>query len=259
MTLPRLLYAICFSFWLVMMSLLVRQEVFQIEGAGRKVPLDFLFRLMLDQGQTSNLQIYQDGSVIGSLEVGPALRAGIPEHQYAVRIFANTLVRLGQEEPFRFVSEIEFFLNKETLAVERILGWSRVRKISETARFEVDFATRIVTFTLGGHDSLESWTGSFQEASDEIMTELGATPAMQLVARAAVERFAAQPELEELPRALITTIQVRDESVETYRILINREGLRSDIFINLVGQILLVRTPFGFELSTDEDVEAPSL
>jgi len=258
MTPTRLFFSVVFSFWLVMMSLLVRQEILEIDAAGSRVPLDYLVRLMVENEQDSHLEVLRNDALMGSFHVGASTRAGIPKDQYALRIMLNTLVELPNYAPIRLVAEVEFFVDRESLAIRRIKGWSRVRNEDESSTFDLDFEKREVSFSLGGGLDEVTWAGSFEDASKEMMAELGTAPTMQSIVLSVVDQIGRETDAP-MPQASITRIKVRGEEVQVYRLLFDKDGLRADIFVNLVGQVLLVRTPFDLELRTDDDVEVPPL
>jgi len=242
----RLLAAAVVLFWLTMTGLLLRKELGVGGSSLREVPVAHVARMMLQREQSSDLQIYSDKSPVGQLRLQPHVRREDGQRQFAVA--GSIQLALPGAPRQRIVWSGDLDLDA-TLHPQRAKAAINLR---EPANFmvdlQVDFATKRLSYeTHSGSHLLRRAAFTLDEAgARQWMREQGLDPALLGSLQGA---GAAQMEI----RAQQSTLSVRGEKIDTYLVTGEQSGQTLfEAHVSQLGQILRVRTMFGYSAAPEE-------
>ncbi len=238
--LHRIIIAIVSLFWLAMVGLYVRLQVFpETMPAWLVVPVPHVMELVLRSADSSTLAIYQSGKRIGTLYV----RGSMPKPSDPLRqLLLNGELSLplpGASEKLTFRSRLDFVPEAQTIhALDLTL---RMRQQAMEFHLTYD-GTGSISYALTGGDGrpVHTATGSLEEL-------LAATPLGK--SGISMERVRALARDASPPVAHRDTIKLAGESIPVYRLTLPLgESLSSQIDISQLGRILRITTPFGMTL-----------
>lgn len=229
------------SFWLVMVGLYVRLEVFpESMPSWMAVPVSHVVDLVLRSSDSSTLAIHQGGERIGTLYV----RGSHPKNgDGSLPLLLNgelTLRLPGAPQRLTFRSRVD--VSPGTNAIESLEFALRLRQPELEFRLDYDQSGG-VTYKLTG-------------AGGELLQSGGGTTPAELLAAtplAAVgvsyERVRNMARDVRPPTAHRATARLAKESIPVYRLIVpHGQSLESQIDVSQLGRILRVTTPFGVTL-----------
>lgn len=239
---PRLLAVGIVLFWGVMTTLLVRQTVAPSRSAFFELPVAYVTGLIFRGGQESHLVIEQDGQPVGYWHFTPRITpAGLPELAHegslAVRLPFTASWRVTWEGHAHFDPALQLTGGDLTLNVKE-----------QEAHLELHWTGSDVQYTLQQAQAAVA-TGTLHGAADlpNLLAGLGLDPAM----------FDPKKTAPGAETATLTarraTLPLRHDRLDTY-LLALRQGatLLGEFHISQLGQILYVRTDFGYTMTADE-------
>lgn len=238
-------------FWLVMTTLLIRNEVEPESSGLRDLPLDHVLKVIYLHEQPSDLRIYSGSDSVGHLRIHPQVRKDTGERVFD---FTGTVqITLGSEKKSR-VSWSGAMVMSPTFEL-RSSDWSVTLHDPGYLRLEVRTEANSPT----AHMKLQSKTGVIDERDvtlnedgfTSVAQQFGATPDMlALVQRAKVQAEQAQ---KPVIRARQSSIRYRGERTETYLVTIEQNGQTLlECHFSQLGQVLQARDLFGHALRPDD-------
>ena len=241
----RALSVLIIAFWLLMVGLLIRLQVFP-EGSGvRNVPPDHVLGLMFLHRQPSDLSIYSGTNRrIGSLAIRPGRDKQTGER--SLTFSGNVQLQLPGVPNQRIVWETQTRFD-ESLAPRSVRLRVSMRDPDYQLSVSIDATTKNAQYELWSAEGpVDASTVTLTEDGiDELLERLGFDPAKLKALRTGTT----QPEI----LAKRSKFTIRGEEVEAYRITI-RQGEQAlvDGYISQLGQIMLVKTSLGFRFVGDD-------
>jgi hypothetical protein len=249
--LPRIFTGFIVCFWLLMTALLVRLEVSPSTSDLLSVPPAHLFKLMFTHGQTSELDIDENGSPspIGTLTLRPKSDADSRTLSFS----GNVSVRSHDS--------------------------TKRQRYSWDGLVEMDsrYSLRSIDLTVGTHDPTLHLHIGLDQATHKAEYEIrqgnetlrhAAIPLDQAGAAAILkEEFGIDPSvLQNLPgnvgaptlTAKQTEMKIRSEKVVAYLLTVKQgETTLGEIYISQLGQVLAAKTIFGYSLNAEDTLPPP--
>jgi hypothetical protein len=231
-------------FWLTMTGLLLRKEFGPANTSLREVPLAHVAKLMLTHEQSSDLQVYNEKTVVGRLRLQPHTR--------------------GEERRIDLSGNLQFVLPgtarqsvawSGSLDLDAQLSLQRFKitlSLREPAGTEIDLdvepGEQVVRYTsrVGGRIVKNARYSLDQVGLREWLRSEGIDPAFL----AGLNIEASTPLA---VTARLSSLEVRGEKVGTY--LISAEHSGQTLFeahVSQLGQILRVRTFAGYSAAPDD-------
>jgi hypothetical protein len=239
------------AFWLVMMSLLIRSELFHIAPLAYSVPLETVMQKMFEGEEPSDLTIYHQGNVVGScsLQIKKDNTGSVPLYR------VNSHLKLDFEvfgRSLRLNSSTDSYFDRRyqmtRFSSQTTTGDSKVEAAGDLESREV-----VVKFSLGNVEE----THRIPFATLENMGPSGAMgllgmgglqlPSDGRLDPARSSLMAAMPS----GRGPVTTVQehrlmVEKEPLQTFLVHTTYdESVWSKVYVSPQGEILKVETSFG--------------
>jgi len=241
----RTLFAVFIAaFWGVMMFLLVRVEMRPDSDSLLSVPVSHVWRIVFRHSQASELSILEKGQPIGGVTLQPKTDETTGERSLNfggnmwMRIPLSPRQRLIWDGDLIFDSamatanlRLSFFIREQD--TRTVIEWSPVRK---EFKYVVLQGKTVVD---------QGKVGTTPAGFEALLGKLGIDPA--------VVRSSASSLKPPVVEAVQGSLTVRGEKVSAY--IINVKQGTTTIFqcyISQIGQLLLVRTPFGYSLAAED-------
>jgi hypothetical protein len=245
---PRIATALIVAFWLIMTTLLVRMEIAPERSRILAVPVSHVMKLVFRHGQTSVLTINQNGRPIGRLTLDPSqldhagpARVGINGTSW-INVPDAARVRIGWEGRIELDDALSF--KGAQFAIDM---WSK----TDPLRLQIEAAGGRAEYSITA-DGIELDRGAFdltEEGLRDCLRQLGTDPAL-LGPVSMMDNGSAWPAVAVAARE--SSLKIRGESVNGYVVTVSVSGATfGEAWFTQLGQLLMVRTPFGFGLGSD--------
>lgn len=235
----RLVFAGIAVFWLIMSTLLVRMQLQPETSALREVPPARVLAVLFEHQQSSTLGLRHQRLHYGTVSVHPS----IGSHQERVLKFGgSTLLRASYLPHDRLSLEGEMKFDP-ALALIEARGSFELRDQATRFSYRFDSSAQSFVYSIERNGTVfRKGDISLQKgALARLATDVGIDPAM-------LDTISSSGDSVTLS-AHYSTFRYRDEKVEAYSLVLQRDHTTlSEIFISQLGQILMVKTPFGVEL-----------
>lgn len=239
----RLTIALIVGFWLLMTGLLIRVELNPQESGVLQVPVSHVVKLMFLHQQPSNLNINEGNRPIGRLSIQP--RRQPEQDQRSVEFNGSISLDLLMMPKQRFVWDGSVLLDR-LLAIQELKLNLASREQSTKTHIDALPAEKRIEYqvTQGEHVVQDSKITLDEAGIASILSDL------------------------ELPPDTITNLQtgftpptttatqsklkIRAESIDAYQLTVRQgQSVLADIYVSQLGQILYVKTPFGYSLCSE--------
>ena len=247
----RLLTGFIVCFWLVMSFMLIRLEINPDKSDLLTVPPSHLLNLMFTHGQSSELDIMENGSPVGNLALRPRLDPD--SGQRSLAFSGNFLIRTAT------ASKKQRITWDGTLDMDRLYNATDFR-LSVTfrepacrVRLKLNPAEKKVEYEVREGDRVtrqSSLTLDQAGATSLLREEFGVDPAsvQNLRSNFSAPVFSAKQ----------TELKVRKEKVIAYLLTIKQgELVVGEIYISQLGQILTAKTIFGYSFNAEDMMPSP--
>lgn len=241
----RTLFAVAIAaFWGVMMFLLVRVEMRPDSDSILSIPVDHVWRVVFRHAQASELSILEKGQPIGGLTLQP--KTDEVTRERSLNFGGNMWMQMPLVTRQRLIWDgnlvfdsamaisnlrLSFFLREQD--TRTIIEWSPVRK-----EFSYSLLQGKVVVDQGK-------VGATQAGFEALLGKLGIDPTMV--------RTSASSMSPPVVEAVQGSLTVRGEKVDAYVINIKQGSTAMlQCYISQIGQLLLVRTPFGYSLAAED-------
>lgn len=249
------------TFWGVMTGLLLKRE-FGTAGELLRLPPEHLLELMFRHEQSSSLIISNNDTQVGTLNFFPTRHAPNPEvpelNTHQLRAMTNVGITLPGGDKRRLVANLRFHLNDKMQMEE--LSWIVVLRstkkngnadIRSEGLYRMKDATYEVTISEGDvllHKNEGPLSGLLELPE---LRSLGIDPAAFAdIAKQSSPEFTIHR----------TRIELQGEEMEAYRLTLNQAGGQvGEIYMNQIGQVLMIRTMFGYSAQSGDGLEIDSL
>ena len=236
----RLVFAAIVLFWLTMTTLLVRMQIRPEDSALREVPPARVLSLIFEHEQPSNLNIKSGELRYGAISVYPKSREnGTRVIDYG----GNTLLRAPYLPHDRLAIEGQLGFDTN-LRLQSAQGSLALRDDGTSLSYRIDPAKKTLEYSLEqkGTTYRRDTIALDRAGLDRLAPELGIDPSMLESAMSSSSGVSLT--------AHYSHFGYREERVESYSLVLKRENTTLiEIFVSQLGQILLVKTPFGLELA----------
>lgn len=232
----RLLTCGIVLFWLVMMGLLVRRDVYKAEVDALSFPPEHILRLMFLHTQDSNLEIQQDGESVGALSLKPTVRAITDSKRaYNLQISGNIMVLAGIDNQHVRITAETFLDLSPSLELERVRARTGVRERDIEATIQFNRLDNQLKFQVRQHEqALRSWEGRPEDLQN--LPELNES-GFSVGQLETLKSQLGTPQI----RGTRGSVFMKGEEVETYLIQVQHaEGMTSSIYFSQLGQVLKV-------------------
>lgn len=239
----RTLAILIVGFWLVMTGLLVRTELVPDATRLREVPMFHVVKLLFLHEQPSDLQVFSDNLRVGDLRIHP--RTDPDTQQRRIEFSGNLQLHFPAPTRQRFAWDGAFELDR--LGKLQLFRFGLSTQESTKARMDllINPLSRRALFTMqqrGGIREEQEYTLD-ENGANEVFAQLGIDPA---IVKSVHGRAAA---LAPTLSARQSTLRIHGERVETYLISVTQnEHVLADIHVSQLGQVLKVKTAFGYTL-----------
>lgn len=233
-------------FWVAMMGLLVRSEVWPDRSALRAVPVEYVAKLLWQHEQVSDLTVWNDGSRIGHLTLHPRMRKD--DKTRLLEFSGNMLLRLPgtRRQRLSWDGHAEFDAASELAILEFGIA---VREPSPMrADVTVMPAQKRARFRLtNGGREVESDEYSLDESGlKKLLGQLDLDPALY-----DTFRFSGGPTA--VVSAQMSTMTIHHERIETYLVEVRQGGQTLlEAQVSQLGQLLRVRSVIGYTMAPDD-------
>ena len=244
--------ALIVVFWLVMTTLLIRNEVHPEDSRVREVPLSHVLKLLYLHEQPSDLKIYAGGTPMGHLRFHPRTQKETGDR--IVEFTGTILLQLQlPDRPSRISWEGTMRMDPE-YKMKRS-EWAVTLHDPEFTRLEVRAQAGVPKARV----CVRTKDQVIKELDVE-MTESGLTSlARQFGANADFftlvqqARVQAQTQAQPTVRARYSTMRYRGENTETFLVSVEQKGQTLvQCQFSQLGQILQARTILGYTLQPDD-------
>ncbi len=240
----RILVAFIVGFWLVMSALLIRLEVQPEKSNLLEVPVSHVLKLMFVQGQPSNLHILDGGQHIGGLSIRPGISQD--KSLRSLAFSGNLSLRLPLVERQRITWDGALGLNR-AFEMNRLHLTVAFRESGYTADVSIDPGANRLKYkiSLAGSDIMDSSLPLDGSGANLGLIKLGIDPNVlaNLTSNMTVPTMTAKQ----------SELKIRNEKIDAYLVKVwQGDSVVADIYVSQLGQILLVKTPFGLTLSADD-------
>jgi hypothetical protein len=242
-------------FWLVMTTLLIRNEVNPEDSRVREVPLSHVLKILYLHEQASDLRIYAGGTAIGHLRVHPRNHKEtgdrLLEFTGTIQLQVPDRRRISWDGVLRMTPGYEM----------RQSTWGVTLHDPGFLRLEVDAQSGLPT----AHVSIHTKNQATQQ--DHIMQEMDVAldesglanlahqfgAGAEFLAIVQQARSQAQTQAKPIIRARQSSIRYRGERTETYLVSIEQNGQTLiQCHFSQLGQVLQARTLLGYTLQPDD-------
>lgn len=237
----RLIAVGIIAFWSVMMTLLVRLELYPERSPLASIPVSVVTKLMFHHAQTSDLNIYENGQPVGRFSLHPKT---IDDGRHRSLDFAGGMHLRVPMMP------------RQRLQLEGVMELDRASKI---VSLRLNLAVRepgyrlLVNLPRGGkavHYELKQGEEIVQSSSlnpdtattNEMLKGLGLDPQTTQRLRQSVSAPVITAKRSEL--------QIRSDKVLAYLLTIKQgEAVIANVYVSQLGQILKATTAIGYTLA----------
>lgn len=239
----RLFSGAIILFWCVMSFLLVRLVVSPDSSGFMDVPVSHVVKMLFVGGQTSELSIYEHGNPAGSFSLRPDPVTKEPGR--TLLFSGNLAVALPFMARQRFVMQGSANMDS-SLRPGPLKALFGVRDSPNTIQLEVVPSRHLVRYQIRNVDGTTS--ASFP------LDDSGAEKAMKALG---VDANAVEGIRKGMDAPVVTAkrsfLKMRNEKIEAYVVTIRQgETTLADIYVSQLGQILFVRTSFGYTLGSED-------
>ncbi len=239
----RVFFAAIVIFWLTMTTLLVRMQVRPEASALREVPPSRVLALLFEHQQTSSLNFRHADLRYGGISLNPVTEENGTQ---VLKYGGNVLLRASYlpHDRLSIGGQLRFGDDLHLSGAQGSLG---LRDAKTRVVYQFDQSARTLDYTLerGGEAYRRGSIALDKPGLERLATELGLDPGMLDTA------FASGSAIE--LTAHYSTFGYREEKVDAYSLVLKRGNTTlAEAFISQLGQVLLVKTPFGLELAPDD-------
>ena len=231
------------AFWCVMMFLLVRLVVSPESSGLLEVPVSHVMRMVFVGGQTSELSIFENGRPAGSFSLRPETPPKGPGR--TVLFSGNLAVALPFMARQRFVWQGSAQMDRSLRlgALKTLFG---VRDSPNTVAVELLPNQHVMRYQIKGDAGTTSQSFPLDESGEKTaLRALGVDPN----AVEGIRKGLGAPAV----TAKRSYLNVRNEKIEAYLVSIKQgDSTLADIYVSQLGQILFVRTSFGYILGSED-------
>jgi hypothetical protein len=245
----RTVAALIVIFWMVMTTLLIRNEVNPEDSRLREVPITLVLKLLFLHEQPSDLRIYAGGTPVGHVRFQPRNNKDtgerIVEFTGSIQVQAPDRRRLSWDGTLRMTPSYELVRS----------DWGVTLQDPGFMRLEV----RTKADEPFAHIMIRSKDRILQEM-DVALSEAGLTNLAQQFGVggeifAVLQQAKAQAKTQTNPtiRARQSSIRYRGERTETYLVSIEHNGQTLiQCQFSQLGQILQAKSPLGYTMQPDD-------
>jgi len=244
----RILTGVIVCFWLVMTFELVRLEINPDRSDLLTVPPSHVLKLMFTHGQTSELDVVENGSPVGNMSLTPKTDSETDNH--SLDFSGNILVRIPNAPKKQRVSwdgilKMDHSYKTSNLQLTVNLLPVNPREIAYHVHLNLDPVAKEVEYEVKeGDQSIKksSFSADTQGVSSLLRDEFG----LDTTFLANIHSNIATPTLS----AKQTEIKIRTEKTIAYLLSIEQgETVVAEIYVSQLGQILTTKTIFGYNLN----------
>ncbi len=239
----RLIFAVIIVFWLTMTTLLVRMQIQPEASVLREVPPARVLALLFEHGQSSTLSIKHNRLTYGTVSINPVIEAN---GERILRYGGHALLRASYLPHDRLSLEGEMNFDP-ALEVTEARGSLGLRDQRTRFIYRLNSAAHSLKYSLEmeGEIYRDGTISLRRNDLERLAADLGVDPAILETASASGGSVKLS--------AHYSTFGYRDEKVQAYSLIIQRENTTlAEIFVSQLGQVLMVKTPFGLELSPSD-------
>jgi hypothetical protein len=241
----RYLAALIVGFWLLMLGLLIRLQIYPEGSDVLSVPPEHVIGLMFTHGQPSDLSIQTaSGQRIGSVALRPSLLNDVGERSFGFT--GNVQLQLPGIAKQRIVWESQTRLDAELAPLDSQVQLT-MREPNYQLTVSVSPKEKIAHYELfSGANLVDASSVDLTEAGlEELLRRLGFDP----TGLKALRTGSATPEV----KAKRTKFSVRGEEIEAYRITLRQDDqIMAEAYVSQLGQVLILKTSLGFRLVQDD-------
>jgi hypothetical protein len=240
--LNRIMAACIIGFWLVMNALLLRLEISPDKSKIIEIPPSYVLKLMFRHAQPSELNVFEYKKPIGSLSLRP--QPARDDSRRMVDFSGHLLVGLPLAARKRVTWDGSLEMSRQ-LEVQMIRFNSKAQGSDYTTHLAVDAPRRLVNFSV----SLKDKVADTRSVSLDDLTKSGFLSQLGLddSLLAGIKQRVVAP----VVSASASELAIGGEKVDAYRLTVRQDGsMLAEIYVSQLGQVLEVRTPFGYTLSS---------
>jgi len=240
----RLLFIGIAGFWITMTTLLVRMQIAPRDSSLSQIPPVHILRVMFEHEQSSDLNVSSGGLRYGSIVVRPSID---PESGQRLLFYGgSTLLRASYLPHDRLSLEGQLTLDPK-LQIRAASGSLSLREGKMKIGYTYDQTQKTFAYSLEEDARIvRSETVVLDRPGlDDLLRSVDIDPAIvdSTVASASAPTLTAH----------YSKFKYREEQVDAYCLVLKRENTTlAEIFVSQLGQILLVKTPFGLQLAPNE-------
>jgi hypothetical protein len=234
------------AFWLMMTGLLIRLEVSPDKSGVLAMPPEHVFKLMFTHEQLSELRIMDRGLPIGNLRLIPKSNPATAEH--TLDFTGNLLVHLPDNPKKQRISWTGTLTMDRAFATQRFHLTLTLRDPGYHLLLDLDPTARQANYEIKQGDSVikKSVISLDEKAASALLhDELGFDPGLLQNIGGNIGKPALT--------AKQTELKVRKEKIVAYLLTLQQgETPVVETYVSQLGQILLVKTIFGYTLSAED-------
>jgi len=234
----RIFTILIIAFWLVMTGILVRMQVSPRESELLQVPVGLVLKLMFSHGLDSEMSIYIDQQRSGTLSLRPKINE--KDQSRTLDFDSNLWLKLPGFDHQRYHFEGTAWMNR-ALEMKRMLLKFNMPAPPTTMTATLDEEMQLhYEVTLNGQTDRETIPLD-QETPNTILSALNLDPSV-------VHQFQGGINTPTVS-ARENQITLHNEAVDVYELTVKEGDLEvANIYVSQLGQVLLVKTVFGYTL-----------
>jgi len=238
-------------FWLLMNGALVRLVIDPGQSGIMTIPVEHVLKQVFLHEQTSSLVIYQGARRVGGLTLQP--RRFEAERKCLVDFTGNLLLQIpfvGQQ-PFSWRGTAEL---DDAYALRVLRLHVDARSPSVVTDLEINRKKEVVSYTVQ-YDQDDAFSDTVPLSREGVLGALktfGIDPTLlEEMAAGAARPGKAGPAVELTARQ--SQVRIHNERVQAFRLAVRQENSPLvEVDISQLGQVLNVKTAYGFSLSPEE-------
>jgi hypothetical protein len=238
------------TFWLVMTSLLVLNEIHPEGSSVQQVPLPHVMKVLYLHEQPSDLRIYAGNTSIGYMRLHPHIDKETGDR--LLEITGNLQMQLGESHS-RIVCD--GILTMSPAFDLKKTDWSIAMQDPGGLRLQIQTQATSPTahLILRTKDQIiqESDVALNESGFSGVMQQFGATP--EMLAMVDQAKTTAKAQAPPVIRARQSSLRYRGERTDTYLVSIEQNGQTLiECHFSQLGQVLYAKTLLGYTLQPDD-------
>jgi hypothetical protein len=225
-----------------MMTALIRLQLFPESSELLAVPVNHVLNLVFTHGQTSALNIFENGAPAGSIALRPHVEKTGNQFDSSGYVFVHFPGIPHQRVAWKSSTELD--------PAYRLRHWDlnlTLREPLSEIELSFDPAQQLASYRVKQNEQIiaDSSLNLNDLANDPMIKDFGMDPKVLV----AMQHNFTAPSID----AKRSSVTLKNEKIEAYQLRIRQEQtVLAEIYISQLGQVLSVKTAFGYTLSSDD-------